>query len=649
MQNHRLRRVFSLFILAVVALIAVVPLANFIAGEPAKLLSGAPLVALHFLGWVLVLSLILNRMQLRESLAPYLSSFGIESDEYSLESALSMLLQEISRKNEVLSMNLLERKIADKDELSRVLERIVSLARAKLQAESAELSLYDHETGQYTSSFVFGKPFRSSAQAMLSGASSGTTTDEHLDVMIQPIAFAGSVLGSLRVALQPGRIPSLADRQLLTLLALQSGLAVLNAQYSEQLLRLRAASEESVKAKTGFLANLSHELRGPLGIITNAVELVVDGLCGPVSEDQAETLQMVRQNAEHLLELVNDVLDFAKVESGKVVPQKADILVSDILSDIAAVVRKQAEQKSHTLRVLASDDALAIRCDRRHFRQMLINLLTNAIKYTPEKGSIEIWAERAPGNRVRINVKDSGVGIDSRDRNKVFVPFIRLDNAYSLSQVGTGLGLSLTKRLAEVNGGTLNFESVPQQGSRFWLNFPAADPAQAFAEDQALELPKVRGNGDQVLLIQHHQGERAVLARYLEAQGFRLGLCSDQVEATELLDQQRPKLIVIDSDMLVHGGKQFVQKIREHLKSTATPIILISSRGFVFDIENYLKLGIDRCLVKPVQLRELAFTARKLIDGTFQGDVVDKGELDSKDNTPRFVAGKILGIDDLMH
>src|SRR5690606_32222677 len=126
----------------------------------------------------------------------------------------------------------------------------------------------------------------------------------------------------------------------------------------------------------------------------NAVELVLDGLCGDVNKDQAETLGMVHKNGEHLLELINDVLDYAKVESGRLQVNKVDIFVNELLEDVCNVVRSQADAKFHKLIFKSSPGALAFSCDRRHARQMLINLLSNAIKYTPDGGLIEVWAER---------------------------------------------------------------------------------------------------------------------------------------------------------------------------------------------------------------------------------------------------------------
>ncbi|MCB0333629.1 MAG: response regulator, partial [Bdellovibrionales bacterium] len=331
---------------------------------------------------------------------------------------------------------------------------------------------------------------------------------------------------------------------------------------------------------------------------------------------------------EHLLELVNDVLDYAKVESGKVVPNKSEILVNDILKDIVGVVRKQAEEKSHHLSVLPTDDVFAIECDRRHLRQMLINLLTNAIKYTPNGGRIEVWAERTPGNKIMISVKDTGVGIDPSERDRVFNAFERVDNAYSLTQVGTGLGMPLTKKLAEVNGGTINFESVPQQGSRFWIVFPAIQVSSGLIHEKEEPPPPVKGNNDVILLVQKADTERQMITRFIEHRGFRVEPAANKMEALEVLRKQEVQIVVIDNNIIDDPEDDVVVQLRQEAKESSLPVVLISSRAFIFDIEKYLKAGIDRCLIKPVHLNELAQTCRDLIDGSYSGSVIDEAELE---------------------
>ena len=407
-------------------------------------------------------------------------------------------------------------------------------------------------------------------------------------------------------------MPGEGERELARIIALQAGLALLNAEYAEEMRRMKQSAQESTKAKTGFLANLSHEIRGPLGIISNAVELVLDGLCGAITEPQKETLSMARTSSAHLLELINDVLDYAKVESGKMTPKTEHVLLSEILKDIAAVVRKQAESKHHRLVVQPVTEALAIACDRRHLRQMLINLLTNAIKYTPDGGVITMWAERAPAGKIRIIVRDTGVGIALADRDKVFSAFERIENAYAMEQVGTGLGMPLTKRLAEVNGGTIDFNSTPGKGSEFFLLFPSVvyDPAAVTAKG-TLDA-RVSGRGEMLLLVESDNAERVLLEKFLTSLGFKVLAAPGTAVALELLREQSVQLAVIDNETVDRGA--VIPLLHKSGGGREVPVVLLSSKAFTFDVEEALGAGVARCLSKPVSLGELALTCRMLID-----------------------------------
>ncbi len=513
------------------------------------------------------------------------------------------------------------RAIGNKDRLSHdhdlgeALRTIADSAYHLFHAHAVELALFDEEMSLYHSAVMIGSPRHVKSQAMLSAAvDRSELNDSDVDLLVEPINFAGTNLGTLRVELPEGSLPTPQDREILHILALQASVALINANYSKELVKMKQSSEESLKAKTGFLANLSHEIRGPLGIMLNAVELVLDRLCGEVAQEQEDVLKMVRSNGEHLLELINDVLDYAKVESGRLVPQIVPILVDDMLNDITGVVRSQADAKGHMLVFTASPDPLAIECDRRHLRQMLINLLTNAIKYTPNNGTISVWAERAVGGRVRLNVKDTGVGIATENRDKVFAAFERVNDPYSMSQLGTGLGMPLTKRLAEVNGGAIDFTSSPGEGSRFWLQFtaiPVEEVSVAGAEKAVVE---IHGNNDRVLFAARADEERDMVVKYLQHNGFVMSAVKEDVALIAALREPGLNMLLVDSNYAENLGDRFFAIVQENMPSARVPIVLLTTRAFTFDVEKYLKMGIDRCLFKPVHLHDLGQVCREIID-----------------------------------
>jgi len=574
---------------------------------------------INSIGWTFVLILKLRQFKLGEKIVSLANEIGIETKLESIEKLALEVVKNIQRKNDSLSINLVEKQIKSKEELSRTLERIVTLAYHLLKAESAELALFNTESNFYHSSFVIGLPFGDNSQAMLAGAADGIEKDIAPNVLIQPISFAGSVMGALRVALAKDVVANHNDQEILRGIALQSGLAILNASYTEELVRMKRISDESVKVKTGFLANLSHEIRGPLGIILNADELMLDGLCGQLSPEQTETLNMIKFNGEHLLDLINDVLDYAKIESGKITPQKCQLVVDELFADIVSIMRGQADKKSHTLIFKESKEALVTLIDKRHARQILINLLTNAIKYTPDGGTIEVWAERSASNRIKINVRDTGIGIEEYSRSKVFAAFERIDNAYSIKQVGAGLGMALTKKLVEVNDGFIDFQSSVGHGTHFWVSFPAVqfdviEHAKSNTGDIDDALSASFGEKATVLLLEENPDEREITTKYLREVGFDIIAVGTKIEALDVLRIKEIQLLILDNSLL-DKADNYLEEIKAATKIKLMPIILMSSRAFSFDIEKYLKLGVDICLTKPVQLITVAKITKKLIKG----------------------------------
>ena len=617
--------------LVLVVALAVVPILHSSSGGRLYAwLDVGTLAGINFFAWMVVLCLLLSREDLSRRAQAIARKFGVGAISDSYEGLLATVMHEMVRKHSAFSPEVIEGKITSKEQLAESLQRVVSHAYKLFDAESAELALLEEETGLYHSSFVMGRPAATGSQAMMCQAGGLNTTVNSSkigqDVLVHPVSFAGSVLGTLRVALKRGRVPTRADRDILQLLALMSSFAIVNAQYTRELVRLKKVSEESVRAKTGFLANLSHEIRGPLGIIMNAVELVLDGLCGELSKDQIETLSMIKSNSEHLLELINDVLDYAKVESGKVIPQKADVLVNELLQDLAQVVRAQAEAKHHKLVYAPCDEALVISCDRRHGRQMVINILTNAIKYTPDGGVITLWAERASGGKIKIGVKDTGVGIEKADREKVFAPFERIDNSYSVGQTGTGLGMPLTRRLAEVNGASIDFESAPGQGTTFWLTFPAVQFSAFMKEEGHSELPDAEGRSEAVLLVEAHKGERLMVSKYLSSIGFRVIEAEDKQGILEAFRGKCVRLALLDDKSLEDENGRIVRLVREYGPPDIR-IVLLSSHAFTFDVERFLRQGIDRCVAKPVPLKKLGHVCREVIDGNMSDSAIRSGRV----------------------
>jgi signal transduction histidine kinase/CheY-like chemotaxis protein len=580
------------------------------------------LLTINFIGWSSVCVLYISERNMHKCVDSTSDKLGFSKGAGSLETKLAKFLVDLER-FATASFEFRPQGEEGTNNLWLSLYRIVLTTYNDLDAQAVELALFDDKSKLWTQAMLVGSPRGPFSQAMLLEGGQLTNPadfdDNGVITMAQPVSFAGTLFGCLRVELRKGELPSKEDRRILSLFATQGALMLVDSQFTDQLLRMRVAGEESTRAKTGFLANLSHEIRGPLGIILNGVELINDGLCGPVTESQRETLGMIKQNGDHLLDLVNDVLDYAKVEAGKIKAKPVKLKVGSLLTDLSNVVRSQSIAKKQDLKTDPVEKDLTLLCDKRHARQMLINLLTNAVKYTPLNGSIHISAERIPGNRIKITVADTGIGIPVAERSKVFGAFERVEDKYAQSQVGSGLGMPLTKRLAEVNKGTVDFESEQGVGSTFWLILPAAETVE---EEEILGGTEkrqgvfARGRGEAILLVDRENDERDMLERYLAHQGFKVINAANGAEVLRTLREWPIDLAVVEYDLPDITGEEMVGMIRQNPAAADLPIVMLSSKAFVFDIERFLKLGVDRCLSKPVDLCEIADTARQLIDET---------------------------------
>src|SRR5690606_6236716 len=234
----------------------------------------------------------------------------------------------------------------------------------------------------------------------------------------------------------------------------------------------RAAAEAN-QAKSTFLAIMSHELRTPLNAIAGYAELIETGVYGAVSETQRDALARIQRSQRHLLSLINDVLNFARLEAGQVSLRMATVQVKELLSRIDPMVKPQLESKRLNYMRGEISGSLEVCTDLEKSIQVLLNLLSNAIKFTPENGTIETGAERR-GDRVAIWVRDDGVGIDNEKLESVFEPFVQVSRDLTSVHGGTGLGLAISRDLVRLMGGELEVESSPGEGSTFTVLLEAA-------------------------------------------------------------------------------------------------------------------------------------------------------------------------------
>ncbi|RYC29334.1 response regulator [Lichenibacterium minor] len=364
----------------------------------------------------------------------------------------------------------------------------------------------------------------------------------------------------------------------------------------------RDAAEEANLAKSTFLANMSHELRTPLSAIIGYSEMMGEEIAdGCEGADLASDMAKVEGNARHLLGLINDVLDLSKIESGKMEVYAEDFDVGSTLREVAGTVESLVGKKGNRLALDLAPDLGTARTDVTKLRQMLLNLLSNAAKFT-ENGTITLGASRvarSDGEWLRFTVSDTGIGMTPEQLAKLFQRFTQADASTTRKFGGTGLGLSLTRAFADMLGGEVGVGSVAGQGTTFSLSLPATRADEA---DESLPDPELptegAGAGDLVLVIDDDADQRTLLTRFLHKEGFRVQVAGDGRKGLALARRLRPRAILLDVMMPGIDGWSVLTDIKVDPDLSETPVVMVTS----VDQRNLAdSLGAAEYMVKPVR------------------------------------------------
>ncbi len=326
------------------------------------------------------------------------------------------------------------------------------------------------------------------------------------------------------------------------------------ARYVAELEAKQHELEKATRHKSEFLANMSHELRTPLNGIIGFAEILLEGTYGRLNAKQAECTRDVLDGGRHLLALINDILDVAKIEAGKVELSREDVALDAVVNAALTMVRPPAARKELKL-VVDVAAGLTIHADADRVRQILLNLLSNAVKFTPASGTVTL-AARAVDGTVRVTVSDTGVGVAEEDQHKLFKDFSQVDGSITRKFGGTGLGLAICKRLVELHGGNIGFESRLGVGSSFWFELPRGKrmerpPFAVPAPLRSSSVPRLRAVvGERpALIVDGHGPSRRIVASALADAGILGTACDSLAEARAVLGTVTPAAIVIDPEL----------------------------------------------------------------------------------------------------
>lgn len=360
--------------------------------------------------------------------------------------------------------------------------------------------------------------------------------------------------------------------------------------------------EAANRSKSEFLANMSHELRTPLNAIIGFSEVLRDNLCGVLNEEQTEFVIDIHSSGQHLLQMINDILDLSKVESGKLELKYEEFEIGKAIEAVLITLKGLANKKSLTIETMIHNPCDRLVADLTKFKQMLYNLLSNAIKFTPEKGNITLHTTSLKREKdfIEIKVMDTGIGIAPEDYSKIFVEFSQVDSSHSRKYEGTGLGLALTKKLVEMHGGKIGFESKVGAGSTFYFILPVNTNAQVKKESAHLsEKPVNRGI---ILVVEDDPKTSELLCVFLNKSGYQTITAFDGEEALRKARQFKPSAITLDIMLPQKDGWEVLKELKEDTEVKDIPVLVIS---LVDNKDIGFGLGATDYLSKPVSRNDL--------------------------------------------
>jgi signal transduction histidine kinase/ActR/RegA family two-component response regulator len=374
---------------------------------------------------------------------------------------------------------------------------------------------------------------------------------------------------------------------------------------TKSLLEARLAAEKANRAKSEFLSRMSHELRTPLNAVLGFGQLLeLDGL----TPDQAENVSQITKGGSHLLDLINEILDISQIESGHMSMSPEAVLVGEVVEAAVSLLRPLAEERAvHLIGGMDHGCGHYIFADRQRLKQILLNLLGNGIKYNRQGGSVSISCFQPVRGILRIQVTDTGPGISPEQFHLLFAPFERL-GAEQTSVPGTGVGLALSRGLAEAMGGKLDVESTPGRGSTFWVEFPIVESPVKMFEDAAIQrAPRAdEPGGLTVLHIEDNLANVELVERVLAQRPDITVLPAMQGRmGVDLARRHHPVLILLDLNLVDLPGTEVLQILRDDPQTADIPVAIVSADAMPRQVQRLMSSGAVAYLTKPINIHKL--------------------------------------------
>ena len=387
-------------------------------------------------------------------------------------------------------------------------------------------------------------------------------------------------------------------------------------------------AQEASRSKSSFLANMSHDIRTPMNAIIGMTSLIKHD-----AGDKGKVIEYANKidiSSQHLLGIINDVLDMSKIEAGKTTFKYTDFSILDFIQELNVIFHSQTDEKNQTFTIIKEDiQHERVNGDQVHLMQIFSNLLSNAIKYTQEGGEIQLLIEECESNsaiyaKYRFLVSDNGVGMSADFKNTIFDAFTRAESSLTNKIQGTGLGMAITKNLVEAMGGTIDVESELGQGSCFEILMDLK-----IAEDKSVSLiPQTEKDepednilqGMKFLCAEDNEINAEILTELLKIEGAECTICENGEEILKAFEQSAPgdyDMILMDVQMPVMNGYEATKAIRRssHELAKTIPIIAMTANAFSEDIQHSLAAGMNAHISKPVDMKMLEKTIRSIKSG----------------------------------